>query len=82
MLELRRATADLLITDLAMPEQEGIETIRAAHREFPDVPIIAMSGVFGGSFSNVALKLGAEAVLQKPSEPETLLRLLDDVLVR
>src|SRR6185369_2584061 len=42
---LFRATpADLVITDLVMPDREGIETIVTLHRERPDLPIIAMSG--------------------------------------
>jgi len=36
--------ADLIITDLIMPEMEGIETIMELRRRFPDVKIIAMSG--------------------------------------
>jgi CheY-like chemotaxis protein len=40
----RQQPASLPITDIFMPNKEGIETIRDFHAEFPDVPIIAMSG--------------------------------------
>src|SRR5438093_832690 len=40
----RTASVDLLITDLVMPGMEGMETIRRFRKEFPKVPIIAISG--------------------------------------
>lgn len=61
--------ADMLICDLIMPVQEGIETITQFSAEFPDVGIIAISG--GGkigpeSFLSVAGHLGAWKVFSKP----------------
>jgi PAS domain S-box-containing protein len=72
---LRQALAggvDLVITDLVMPEQEGIETIRALRRDMPGVGIIAISGAFGGQFLKTARMLGADAVLDKPVSPGLL----------
>src|SRR5688572_234064 len=44
-LKLYRAQpADLVITDLIMPEKEGVETILELRREFPDVRVVAISG--------------------------------------
>ena len=43
----QKQPASLLITDIFMPNKEGIETIRDFRKEFPNVPIIAMSGVGG-----------------------------------
>lgn len=59
----------LLITDIIMPEVEGIELILSARATFPDLPIIAMSG--GGRTSrtdvlHLAQQLGAATVLPKP----------------
>jgi len=70
----RANPADLVITDLVMPNQDGIETIIALTREFPKVPIIAMSGGSAkeGMLSASAL-LGAVAVLEKPFSNEDLL---------
>lgn len=65
---LRSHPVDLVITDLIMPGQEGIETIMQLRRERPTTPIIAMSGDLNHSplFLSIAAKLGAEITLAKP----------------
>ena len=73
----------LVITDLFMPEGEGIETILEMRRLYPDAKIIAISG--GGSLGNMqylemAAKLGATAVIPKPFEPERLVDAVGRVL--
>ncbi len=60
---------DLLITDILMPEKDGIETVRAFRREHPSVKIVAISG--GGRHLGIeplywARELGANATLEKP----------------
>jgi PAS domain S-box-containing protein len=64
---------DLVITDLVMPEGEGLDTIRTIRRRVPDTGIIAISGAFGGQFLRPAQLLGADAVLSKPVSAELLL---------
>jgi DNA-binding NarL/FixJ family response regulator len=63
-----------------MPNKEGIETISVLCRARPDLKIIAMSG-FGGTFLNVATRLGARAALSKPVGPDRLLRVVEEILV-
>jgi DNA-binding NtrC family response regulator len=65
---------DLVITDLVMPEQEGIETIKLLRRDFPELKVIAMSGAFGGDYLRIAGYLGAHQTLQKPISVDALLR--------
>ena len=79
---VRQEPADLVITDLFMPEVEGIETIREIHRLRPDMPIIAISGVDfeGGDYLRVARKFGAVATLRKPFLPSDLVELVSRVL--
>src|SRR4051812_48434661 len=64
----RVASFDLVITDLIMPVQEGVETIITIHREHPELPIIAMSGGVSNSplYLDIAGKMGARRVLGKP----------------
>ncbi len=61
--------ADLVITDLIMPEKEGIETIQELRRDFSHVKIIAISG--GGAigpetYLEIAKKMGAHRIFEKP----------------
>jgi PAS domain S-box-containing protein len=70
----RKTEVDVVITDLAMPEKEGLETIQDLRREFPGIPIIAMSGMLDSDlFLKAAEVLGASAVLQKPIDTNKLL---------
>jgi len=78
--EARAGRVDLVLTDLVMPEQEGIETIQALRKDVAGIGIIAMSGAFGGEFLEVARKLGAHAVLSKPLRADLLLAKVAEVL--
>ena len=65
----RQQPADLVITDLIMPEKEGIETIIELKRVYPEVKILAISG--GGKvnpeiYLDMAEKLGATYAIKKP----------------
>ena len=63
----RQRPADLVITDVFMPVQDGLEVIMALHRETPTLPIIAITGNAEGSyFLNVAKQLGAQHSIAKP----------------
>ena len=77
VLQYRLAPADVVIMDILMPEQDGLETTSTLRREFPDVKIIAITGsseMIGIlSFLDVAKMLGAHRALQKPFEMQTLL---------
>ena len=74
---------DLIITDILMPEKEGIETIIALHRADPDLPIIAISGggrSGGTNFLSSAEKLGARHTLSKPFRGDQLLSAVSESL--
>ncbi|HET7536892.1 MAG TPA: response regulator [Candidatus Didemnitutus sp.] len=68
-----------VITDLVMPEQEGIETIMQMRQQVHTAPIIATSGQFdsmAAHYLKVAQSLGADAVLEKPFTVEQILELV------
>ena len=66
-------TIDLVVTDLVMPEQEGLETIHVLARHWPGLPVIAISGAYGGAYLALAKKLGAQSVFRKPFQADKLL---------
>ena len=75
----RRVSPAVVVTDILMPEQDGIGTIMAMRRERPDVKIIAMSGggrIGKSDFLEVAKMLGADAALAKPIDVETLVAMI------
>ncbi len=79
----RKAPANLVITDLIMPEQEGIETIRELRGDFPKLKIIAISG--GGragpdGYLTVAKAFGADRTLCKPFDLRTMLDTVKELL--
>lgn len=69
---------DAVLTDLFMPEMDGIETITALRRHFPDLRVVAMSGRPGVDYLTVARELGVAHTLRKPFEIDELLAVLKD----
>ncbi|HYD67908.1 response regulator [Azospirillum sp.] len=79
----RESPADLVITDIFMPNQEGLATIMELRRSFPAIRIIAISG--GGARASldvlpVAEALGAQKTLRKPFTPAEVMDAVKDVL--
>jgi DNA-binding response OmpR family regulator len=75
--------ADLIITDLIMPEQEGLETIRILKQGYPAVKIIAISG--GGrigpeAYLPAAMELGADRIFSKPFDIKELVTTVQELL--
>jgi DNA-binding NtrC family response regulator len=93
MAEIRRAPADVVITDIIMPQTHGVDAINSIRKEFPGVRIIAISG--GGNFSAggyqptaittsaylaAAQRAGAHFLMTKPFESEDLIQAVEEVL--
>ena len=80
---LAHGVFDLVITDLVMPDKEGIETIVEMRKTRPELPIIAMSGGGRGSaadYLELAANLGARKTLTKPFAAQALLDAVQEVL--
>lgn len=76
---------DLVITDILMPEKDGLEIIHELRDLQPDLPIVAISGgdpVGGMNFVGAAGRLGADRTLTKPFEPEEILRVVAELLAK
>jgi CheY-like chemotaxis protein len=93
MLELGKAPADVVITDIIMPKMNGVDAIDAILKKFPAVGIIAISG--GGNFDATgyqpssitttaylaaAKKAGAHCILTKPFESRELIDAVAQVI--
>ncbi len=79
----RENPTDLIITDLIMPDKDGIETIQELKQNFPDVKIIAISGggrLGPGDYLHMAQILGAQRTLTKPIELPELLKAIEELL--
>jgi PAS domain S-box-containing protein len=71
---------DLVLTDLIMPDREGIETIRDLRRDYPAIRIVAMSGAVDAVYLKTAELLGAHVTLRKPIDSQDLLRIIRELL--
>jgi CheY-like chemotaxis protein len=75
---------DVVVTDIFMPEKEGLETIIDLRRSFPTTKIVAISG--GGRHGNllhaldVAERLGAHGTLQKPFDADQIISVVHGVM--
>lgn len=84
---IRESDIDVVVTDILMPEMEGLELIRAIKAERPDLPVIAISG--GGTQArpirilpldilSISERLGAHNSLAKPFTTDALIRMIED----
>lgn len=78
----RQVHPQLVITDILMPEQEGIETTRKIRADDPAIPILAISGGSTPIYLEIAVKLGATAQLAKPFSATDLIECISDLLGR
>jgi len=78
-----KAGVDLVITDIVMPEREGLEVLMDLSKRQPPPVIIAISGggrTSGPDYLAMAAKMGAQRVLTKPFSSDLLLATIDEVM--
>lgn len=74
---------DVVITDLLMPERDGLEFITEVRKKYPAVKIIAMSGgghIARDSYLRIAKNFGAHFILEKPFSQSGVLGAIESVL--
>ncbi len=72
---VERGNVDAVVTDVFMPECDGIEVLRALRARRPDLPVLVISGgspMIDVDFLLVAKQFGAVEILRKPFEPKEL----------
>ena len=80
---IREEAVDLIITDLVMPEKEGMEMIIELKKEFPEIKVIAISGggrVAPEEYLRISRVLGAMRTFAKPIDRKELLTAVEGVL--
>jgi len=77
---IEREAPDLVLMDLVMPEQEGLETIAQLRASNINVKIVAMSGAFQGRMLKIASLMGVDGTLEKPVDRHALLSLVQRFL--
>lgn len=81
--EFRENTPDLVITDIIMPEMEGISFIRKLREYNKDIPIIAMTGNVHGhmeEYLTISSQIGADAILRKPIASKEFLDTINSLI--
>lgn len=84
ILHFKPSVTDIIITDLIMPDEDGLKVIMKLREQKPSVKIIAISGggkVGPGNYLNLAKALGADAVFSKPFSINDLMIKIDELLV-
>ena len=76
----RKGGFDLILTDLSMPDTDGVQILKASRETNPDVPVIIMTGYPSLDNSVECLRLGAADYVLKPLRPDDLLRTVSRVL--
>jgi CheY-like chemotaxis protein len=71
---------DLILTDIVMPDMDGLETMQLLREVCPNVPLVAMSAEAGAGYLKLASRMGAQAVLQKPFSQALLLETVRKLL--
>ncbi len=80
--QLHSQTCDLLITDVKMPEMDGIELLTKVKHIIPSLPVLVITGYGDIKMAVKALKLGASDFIEKPLDRQSFLSAVESVLKR
>lgn len=78
---LRSEDYDVLVTDIVMPDISGLGLIEITRKEFPHLPVIAMTG-YGKKVKDLANEISPDHYLEKPFDLNELSRIIDSVLYK
>src|ERR671921_845743 len=79
---LRQAPADLIVSDVKMPDMNGIELLRKAREFLPDAAVVMMTAFATVETAREAFKLGADDFIQKPFDVEEMKLIAEKALER
>ena len=73
---------DLLLIDVKMPKKDGMYLMRKIKEQWPDMPIIVMSGYYTTETIQEAMRMGATTFIAKPFEPDELMETIRNVIAK
>ena len=71
---------DLVLTDLKMPDMDGIEVLRIIKEKWPETAVIIVTGYQTVDTAVKAIKLGAYDYIEKPFTPDALISAVDEAM--
>ena len=77
---LRRGDIDVILLDIAMPDQSGVDALAAIRARAPDLPVLILSGFPEEHYATTLLRLGASGYLNKQGDPEEIVRAIRTVV--
>jgi CheY-like chemotaxis protein len=78
--KVKQSNFDIVLTDLQMPEMDGVALTRELHQLFPNLPVMIMTGQSDDTLLESAISAGAKAFLSKPFGVSELVMRLQTVL--
>ncbi|GBE01689.1 sporulation initiation phosphotransferase F [bacterium BMS3Bbin06] len=76
---LEKERFDLVLTDLKMPDMDGIEVLKTIKKRWPEIHVVIITGYGTISTAVLAIKLGAYEYIEKPFTPEDILNVVNKV---
>ena len=79
---LKKSKFNLVLTDLDMPDMDGLALLTHVKSQYPEIPVIVVTGLASGESRNEALEVGAEGLLSKPYTRDQLLSIISKSLTK
>jgi two-component system, NarL family, invasion response regulator UvrY len=71
---VRKGDVDVMLLDIAMPDQSGVDALAAIRARAPDLPVLILSGFAEEHYATALLRQGASGYLNKDCDPEEIVR--------
>lgn len=77
---IERESIDIVITDIQMPDMNGLELLETLHTHNPDIAVVIISGYEQFQYVRTALKFKAKGYVLKPIDLDELLEVMDSII--
>ncbi len=76
---VRKGNVDVIVMDIAMPDQNGVDALAAIKARAPDLPVLILSGFPEAHYATTLLRQGAAGYLNKDCDPEDIIKAIRTV---